>query len=983
MNEEDIRGKLLLPFLNNLGFDASEISLEKSFSIRLGKSQHTIKGRSDILCKRNGKNLFIIELKSDSVSITQKDIDQRISYARLLVDNIAPFTIITNGKTTKIFDSISRKELTGTKISKQSSYWHNECTLSTDIDLRIRYEALKNFVSFSPENLKRFCEDQVRDRMGPIIGNIDNPYSKFVKELYVQRLDLQCAFNNFISSEASVFGIVGSAGVGKTSAMCSLALQNLEDKFAFFYNAAIINKSPLEHIAQDLNGVFSSRSESDVVLRKLDELGRFINKTVLIFIDAIDESVDSKITFELSEIALAVRNLDKVKICISCKSSIWKNILKINGTYTHLFEELNKFHNGIDSLDNSPGFLLEYFSDEELKSIIPLYKSTFGFKGQISKSLLDELRNGFFLRIFSEVYSQRQIPQTIDDKDLIKRYINQSLEKTIIGIQSGLRILSKFGKVLINHKYSLWESFYDEGLEVDDLLEKLKFSIDETLPEDLFARNILIKSNKKDSYNISFYYSKIRDYIICFHSYKLDKLSDNEFYNVLDEFYQNHIGESAITFYIENASGSHKSILIKFKKDKALKYVTDYNSYLDDNFRSFKKLFDPKTDGQIGIILPQDLLKEDGYALFPLDSDSSNIIQYENLKDPFSGPYDQNIIIQKGVNLVYSNNTSLMIPEQRKIIKQNIFKQLKKIIEKGKLNTYNSDILLMEQVSIILYYYSQKLGYDFKLNDLYLPRFDLIYPINLKDLRDRIYKFRASHYYKRKKVAPSVISQMVEEAIKKNIDIPKLNITGDFPPFEELFKIVDILLKKGYNEIEKHHLPYPDKSIIEAKEFYERNRKQNFSQIRSAQYSLDRAKLYIESFFKHFETCYQEFVEYCFPTFKDEFPFFTTLPHEYFFYIKESDVFKWGMFGYRTSKNGMMNVNFKEYSTTDKAFEEDKITVLRGFSLDNILHNDYYNRIKTIDKINTPKVDDFCVIRNWIYRLLKEDMKYLFEENDE
>jgi len=281
--------------------------------------------------------LFIVELKNDSILISQEDIDQGISYATALVDNIAPFTIITNGKTTRIFDSISRIELTGKKISEQSSFWKNGYTLSTDEELRIKYEALKKFVSFSPENLKIFCKNQVQDRMGPIIGSIDSPTSKFVKELHFQRKDLQFAFNNFINSEASVFGIVGSAGVGKTSAMCSLALQNLEDKFVFFYNATIIDKSPLEYIAQDLNCVFSSKSESDLVLKKLDELGRFVDKSVLIFIDAIDEHIDTNISRELSDMALAVRYLDNVKICISCKSNIWKNILKINGTYTHLF----------------------------------------------------------------------------------------------------------------------------------------------------------------------------------------------------------------------------------------------------------------------------------------------------------------------------------------------------------------------------------------------------------------------------------------------------------------------------------------------------------------------------------------------------------------------------------------------------------------------------------------------------------------------
>ncbi|TRX05830.1 type I restriction enzyme HsdR N-terminal domain-containing protein [Flavobacterium gawalongense] len=952
-NEEDLRGKLLIPFLNDLGFDISEISFETSFSIRLGKHERPIRGRSDILCKRNGKNLFIIELKNDSISITKEDIDQGISYARLLPDNIAPFTIISNGKITKIFDSITRQELTGTEISKQSDFWQNDCTLSTDEDLKIRYLALKNFVSFSPENLKQFCEDQVRDRMGPIIGNIDTPSSKFVKELYVQRKELKCAFDDFISSESSFFGLVGSAGVGKTSAMCSLALQSLDDKIVFFYNATIINKSPLEHIAQDLNGVFSSKSESNVILKKLDELGRFLNKSVLIFIDAIDESVDSNITLELSEIALAVRNLNKVKICISCKSNIWKNFLKINDTYTHLYEELKKSHDVIGSLDNFPGFLLDDFSNEEIKSIIPLYKSSFDFKGQISDSLLNELRNGFFLRIFSEVYSHKQIPQKIDDKELIKTYIKQSLEKTNIGAQSGLRILSKIGQILINHKYNSWETYKDEGLEVDKLLDKLDFSIDENLPEDLFARNILIKSNKEDSYNISFYYSKIRDYIICFHSYKLHKLSDNEFHNVLDDFYQNHIGQSAIAFYTENATTSHQSTLIKFKKDKSLKYVIGYDSYLNNNFKSFKNKFIPKTEGDIGIVLPIDLLKEDGYALFPLDSNSSNRILYENLKDAFSEGYYESRMFQIGVDTLYGSNTSLLIPDQNKLIKNNIFKQLKEIINKGKLTAYNSDILLMEMVSTILYYYYNKFGYDFNLKDFNLPRFDLIYPIDLKNLRYRIYKFRATDYYQNKKVDSNLINELVEKAYIENLDIPKLNVSGDFPPVEELFKIVNILLKKGYNEIQKHHLPYPDKSIIEAREFYEQDIKQNFRQIRSAQYSSEQAKLYIEKFFEHLESCYKEFVECYFPTFKDEFPFYKALPNEYFFYMKDSDILKWGMFGYRTSKCGKMKVYFKEHIPHNEAFEEDEVVILRAFSLDNILYNDHYNLIKTIDKINT------------------------------
>ncbi len=983
MNEEEIRGKLLLPFLNDLGFDVSEISLEKSFSIRLGKSRHAITGRSDILCKRNGINLFIIELKNDSISIEEEDIEQGISYARLLMDNIAPFTILSNGKTTRIFDSISRKELTGTKISEQSSYWQNNYTLSTDIDLKIRYEALKKFVSFSPENLKIFCQVQVRDRMGPLIGNINEPYAKFVKELHLQRQSLQNTFNIFTSSEASVFGIVGSAGVGKTNAMCSLALQHLETEFVFFYNAAIINKSPLQHIAQDLNLVFSNKSESVSVLIKLDELGRFLNKNILIFIDAIDESRDSHLAIELSEIALSIRTLKKVKICISCKANIWNNILKKAGTPTHLLEELSKFHEKISSLENSPGFLLEGFSDEEIALILPLYKEAFGFKGQISKSITEALRNGFFLRIFCEVYAQREVPLEINDKDLIKRYIKQSLEKTNLGFQVGLRILSKIGEILINHKYTTWEAFHDEGIEVESLIEKLEFPIDETIPEDLFTRNILIRSNKIDSYNISFYYSKIRDYIICFHSYKLDKLNDDEFYFSLERFYENYIGQSAISFYIENASETHKRVLIKFKKEKALKYVDGYNSYIEQHFKTFKDKFDPHTEDDIGILLPEGLLQKDGYALFPLHSGASNKVQlgqFGNLAFD-----DNSLFFQKGINTIhYGASTELFSANQDKFIRQNIFKQLKELIDKGRLSIYNSDYLLLEQVSTIFYFYSKELGYSFAIKDYYLPRFNSIYPINLKDLKGRIYKFLVNEYYKRQYHLDSKVrAEKIDDALRRNVDVPKLNITGDFPPMEELSKIVEILLSKGYNELAEHHLPCPDISISEIKRISEGERRLEIPQIRTLQFSEEQAKLYIEEFLKHFDSCYKEFVDNYFLAFKDKFPFYMTLPHEYFVYMKDLDVLKWGMLGYSHSISGEVKVNFKKLRSPEEPFPIEETNILRGFSLDQILHNDYYRLIKTIDKINTPKVDEFCVLRNWVYKFLKEDMETLFKENNE
>lgn len=986
IKEEEIRGNLLLPYLKDLGFDLSEISLEKSFSISLGKSKKIISGRSDILCTRNNQNLFIIELKNDEIVIQQKDIDQGISYARLLEGNIAPFVILSNGKITKIFDTITREELTEVNTLNDSSYWKNGLTLSTELDLKIRYEALKNFVSLSPENLKGFCKKQILNRMGTIIGDINSPYSKFIKSLHIQRQGLSDKFDNFLNSESSVFGIVGAAGVGKTNAVCSLALNNLEKSFVFFYNAALINKSPIEHIANDLNMVFSSKNESDTILKRLNELGEFLGKNILIFIDAIDESTDSKIKIELSEIALHLRSLNKIKLCISCKSNLWESLLISQGNRTYLFEELSKSHDPINDLKSSPGYLLEGFSEEELESIIPLYKSIFEFKGQISDSLKNELKNGFFLRIFSEVYSGKEIPKKVNDKELIKKYLNQSLEKTTIGVVKSLRILSKIGEVFLNYKYTSIDDFYKEGVEVNSLMDSLNLLLDDDIPEDLFARNILIKSNKEDTYNVSFYYSKIRDYIICFHSYKLHELTDEDFYSQLELFYQNYIGKSAILFYIDNASYSHRNTFIRFKKDKALNYVLSYDDFLNKNFKKFKDKFDPETQGDIGILLPKDLINRDGYALFPLNKSSSkDRIQYEDLGSPFSGSLDSNLFFKRWVISVYGSNELLLISNQNVVIHQKVFKELKEVIRKGKLNAYNSDILIREQISLIVYYYQKELEYVQEIEDYYLPRFDQIYPIDLNDLVKRVYKFRAKQYLIRSGVDRKFLHQKVEEAIQKNIKFPEVNIKGDFPPMEELYKIANILLAKGYKQLEEHHLPIPDVPIEDVKAFHREDMSKNWDMIRNVQYSESQARLYIETFLLYLESCYKEFVEYLFPTFKDKFRFYQTMPHKYNIYFKDSNPLKDGLLGYGKSDSESLTINFKEYvpEIHKQAFDQDNMISLRGFSLKEILYNSYHHTLKTYDGINTSKIDDYCIIRNWVYRLIKSDMDDVFVETDD
>ena len=979
MNEEEIRSKILMPYVNDLGFEISDISLEKSFKIRLGRKEEVIRGRSDILCKRQDQNLFIIEVKKDKHKITDKDVDQGISYSKALVGNIAPFTIITNGKDCRIYDTITRSLLNGKRISDQSDFWKNGCTLSMDEDLKIRYEALTNFISLSGSNLKEFCQHQVEQRLDLISGDINSPHAKFIKSLHLKRQGLRKKFQEFLDSEYSVFGIVGNAGVGKSCSICSLVLDQIAERFVFFYNGTLLSESIIDTISKDLNLFFSTKSERDRVLRKLDSIARNKEIDVVIFLDAIDEIPYQNPQNEISELVYSISKLTNIKLVISCKTTLWNSFLFKNATKNHTYNELIKFHPISSELKN-PGFLLNEFDQEESDVILNSYKIAYNYQGEITQTLVDKMKNGFFLRIICEVYRNKKLPSDINDVDLIRQYLTETLNRTSLNISVGMRFLAELGKSILKHNKSKYRHFkLEEGIEVELALKEMDLPLEATIPQELFDRNILIKSNDEMSYQISFYYSKIRDYIICFHSFKLDKLNDGDFYDSLGFFFENHIGRSAINFYLEGTSSPQVKVYKKFRKTKLIDYSVKYNDYLDRHFDKIKKHFDPYTEGEIGVIIPDDFTIRDGYSLCPLEPNTQRKYKTDNFDQDLNVPWHKNTIIKKGGSTISSSSHSLLVKDQDSIVEKSCFKQLKKIIEKGKLFEYGSDIILIEKLCTILYFKHKRLGYPLEITDYQLPRFDQIYPIDLKKLRDIIYKFRAEHYFKRTKKDKLLIPKLVQSAFKKNEEIPPLNVSGDFPPYEELYTIVNLLLNKGVSKLDSHYLPTPDIPLDEIKDKYFRKRDVKREEIRISQFSEERTKLYLKTLFEKVEIAYKDIVETCFPSFLESLDFYNKIPHEYYIYLHDSNR-HYGWYGYKDSINSKYLITFSRFDGMDSTFKKNGVSKLSGYYFDKFIH--IKNSIQTVPRINARKVDENCIIRNMVYDLLIEDFNKLLKVHD-
>ena len=967
-NEEDIRGKLLLPYLEDLGIDINDISLEKSFNIRLGRRKHTIGGRSDILCRINDRNLFIVELKKDGILISQEDVDQGISYARLL-DNIAPFTIISNGRETVVYDSITRKKLDGIKISQQSDFWRNGCTLSSDEDLNIRHAALNKFISFSSSNLEVYCKNQIEDRISPITGKHDDVHAKYVPSTYIQRAQLENEFKSFLQSNKPVFCIVGESGVGKTSSICNLALGSISHQFPMFYNAALMSESPINYIAKDLNLFFSSKVHIDKVFERLNSIGVLVDRTVVIFVDSLDESTNSNMVHEISEIAYSVSKFDRIKLVVSCKLNVWNRFIRINDVKTHLYEEALKYKYIISPLKESIGFHLDKFSEEETSRVIPIYRKLYGFKGDVTEAVFNKISNGFFLRIFSEVYANKPIPDNLNDIELIKRYLFSVLNKVSISMEKALRILSAIGKSLVQRDFDRWAFIKDEGVDVIELIEDINLSIDETLPEDLFTVNILAKSKLYESFSVSFYYSIIRDYIICYHSYRLDKLQLSKFTDIIGEFYRNYIGQSAINFYAKNAPQDQLRRIQEFKVSKILQYLNLYEEYLNLNFPTFKKSFNPFTEGKISVAMPRDIINEDGYALLPTLDGSTSKVVYTTFRDFHEREPE---VFKLGAKTAHSSHIELLYPDTNRIVERNIYNQLEKIIEEGQLNEDFNDTFLLEKVSTILYHNFKRLNYEFDVHDKYFPRYSDIYPIDLEDLANRLLIYRAKHQYQYKGVSKEKIVEKAIADINTGKVIPPFNTVGDFPPYEELERVVNLLIDKGYSKIAKHYLPVPDIPISDLS--YSKGRK--IDEYINLQFSDERSLLYVQQFFQTLFSGYKSIIKGCFPTLHIRMNGFDEKPRRYFFYGNKSGDIRGWWYGWKVVPGDKEDsFIFRDSAPLREIHKIDGVGIIRGVMFADIVKCSRTASIPVAKRINSSEVNSTLVLRNWFYKQIKDDFR--------
>ena len=852
LNEEELKAQILLPYMESLGIPHDQIELEKTLYLRLGRQtvEHdgsestTVTGRLDVLVRSSsGNNLFVVELKRPDSDLTDEDRDQGISYARLL-DQIAPFVLVTNGRDNRLYDTITKDDLDSQNFSEHSEFWRNDGRLADAESLRIRYEALKHFVSYSVENVRTFSQSQQAEWLDAVRGDRDRLDRKYIPELYVPRQAVRDAIDAFLAGTGVAFAIVGESGVGKTNEMCALAERLSSDRIALFLSCAALSKSLSETIRDEFNWHFSDTVTEPQLVRRLTEIARATEKSIVILVDALDETSVAGFEQSVSEFARHLKSsAGHIQLVVAVKSVEWDRFSRFRGTPSPLALALDTswYTNSGSQQDGLPLVLTE-FSEEELSQAEPKYGRVFNLANKPKGRLRRHCRLPFFLRVASDTYSGRTegLPTDISESQLVQAWLEGKYAAMADPKRARLDLLvaarAAYTRALAPDDGRLRTLAEIEMIPEADILAATG-NISGPIGEELLAHGVLTRHvDVEGRVSFSFYYSPVRDYLLARQVLSLDQKSAAEFGKLADDLLSSHILQGALSWHLRDAPRGHMDELKKTLSHRAAVFVEVYNRVLDEVVPGTKAGVEPYTVGPIGIAYEFVNGRPQSYGLYPMGGTNvARVTPIEPTDDgsrpwPFSRELWKLGAHRRGGGKNFSNSDPPIAAANF------AYEQITEAIAEGRLDDTISDGLLIEAALALRMAYRDRLRLQYRGHlSLLDPSF---YPADIKSI-DRNFqeyfgfehyqrqwadeqKARRTQYFTRHSGSTTGVSfdpqamdeirKRVRREVERGVRFPKPNVVGE-KEFHRLPQLLERLLQDGISVVSSPLLPEPDLSV--------------------------------------------------------------------------------------------------------------------------------------------------------------------------
>lgn len=518
-SEDDIRTKVVYEWLKDCGLEKSDILIEHTIKFKLGRSNKTINSRTDVLVKNTaGQNLFIIEVKRPDHVLKDQDKWQALSYARALAQGgIAPFTILTNGKDTLIYDSITGEKIEGNIVPANHHYVQNSFRVTGDA-IKAKSEALEYLISLSADNLLSFCNAQVQYRMGLLKSDDLFSGKKYIPQLYIKRKTARQDLDNKLinkSRQSQVVLIVGQPQHGKTCFLCNTVEDYLDKQIpVLFYPAISLRKGLLSEIQEDFEWNFHSSSSPSQVISKLQRITEQTGKNILIFVDGWNEMVEDALQLNNECQRLKQTN---IQVIISTTSPSLLNLLQDQaGNLSYIAEETKLnistiHHLTSKQLKNTKELnivQITTFDSEEFTKGKKIHEGAYNTQFAEKNNLPQD---PFYLRLAAENYANDYVPAFATRTELIRKSLIRKAYRRGVQEVELFTNLQEIGKIITEK---------DSPISCMDLPYKLKS--DFTLKKWVESA-ILIQLYKTEIPEIDFYYTHDKDYCISILALELDK----------------------------------------------------------------------------------------------------------------------------------------------------------------------------------------------------------------------------------------------------------------------------------------------------------------------------------------------------------------------------------------------------------------------------------------------------------------------------
>lgn len=899
MNEEEVKVRYVIPWLQRIGVDLTDLQLEHTFTIKVGRNSLPIGGtdstvhraRFDILVRRGDKNLFIVEVKAQDERLTDENRDQAISYARL-VHPIAPYAIVTNGNECQLYHSITKELIQPADIQVRGY----EASLS-EADL---LDAQAYFLQLNRSNLSLFCQQQVNSELRRIRGEISDG-RKYVPALHVAREAFQKSVASFEASTTPGLLLEGASGSGKTCELCFLAESLLEaERPVLFFNGSMLSENLYDAIAAEFSWTFAGAERAIQVLKRVESL--LGQERLTIIIDAVDEWTSHSRVPQLDSLLRAAET-HRIKLVVACKSSAVPSLLTQRDTPT--FVSLLATRSALTAL-----------TDKEFYTAIDKYRHAYQFWGGFERDVLTEAReNPFFLRVLFDVARDSKAKHlTFNSEDLFQKYYARSLLKI------GRERETEADETLCTLARLLWEQNSD-SISQQELRKALGLRPNDPLMMDLFEYSLLLRtSGSSGEHQVSFYFQQLRDYLIAFRVLKFNAMSVKRLQNEFDAVTFPSMRGDVFTLYYRLAPPAKQSVFDGELRENASEYLACYLDLMHDHFSAACTMLAPRADRDVGFIAELVLSRRGlgmyGFRQLEDGDDAIHFIPVERMMNESNLARLQGA--QHGMHFCESANefrNGIDVPAE--VIKHEVLPRIRKLVDDGRLNESDNPDLLTELViewvqgdrgvfGTLLDAHQRKIRYPLKLASV----LECLQRAKLKrhfedeivrrgrrsgQIREHWSGSSVSYQYNRTAQDDAEIAARVDEAMA----------SGEMPNFlaryTELEALERTLLPATQTLVEIAGPRFSSERII--------------TRMNGFDIPLENLKRYLRDLSLACSANYRTLVERNFPTLRSDFALYSSPPSSYFFVLgaPAASLYDWNLEIYSVlSRTGVTTVEFAE-----------------------------------------------------------------------